>query len=121
MAGTYENVTWEDLRDFFPATNKKSGNVKWEELSVGKERVLEWSPPQLRERGIVIRVFTSIPVGASVCRGKGKDAIRVAAVDTHRDRGYIKSRHVKRITTWRKNLRKRVITCLEEACKRAGV
>ncbi len=67
---------------------------------------------------IVIRVYSSINPQVGVSREAGEDAIRVCAVNTLNDRGFIKSARVYRTKNWRDNLQKRVVDTIKAAQNR---
>lgn len=69
--------------------------------------------PQIR-----IRVATSVLTDSNTSRGRGRDAIRVYAFDAKNNRGYIGTKRVYRIGTWRKNLEKAVWDCFKKANER---
>ena len=66
---------------------------------------------------IEIRVCSGITFDGR-SRGRGKDAIRVFALDTKAGRGYIKTKRVYRIQTWKKNLVAAVSNCFNDAKER---
>jgi len=67
-----------------------------------KEFVFEYKLPLHPE--VVVKVFTSIHQDTSAARKKGADAIRVCAVNTVRNIGWIKSVRVFRVEGWKHNL-----------------
>jgi len=70
---------------------------------------------------IIIKVYSSISKQSNKRRPKGKDAIRVVAVDLKRDKGLVKSLKVLRIPTWRKNLKEAIITVFSDISKRKNI
>lgn len=66
---------------------------------------------------IVVRVCSGITM-TGYSRGCGKDAMRVFALDTKNNQGYIKTKRVYRIGTWKKNLTKAVWDCFNQARER---
>lgn len=66
---------------------------------------------------IVIRVASSI-TEMEIGRPRGKDAIMVYALDTKNNKGYIKTKRVYRIVTWKDNLQKTVMDCFRQAKER---
>jgi hypothetical protein len=68
---------------------------------------------------IVIKVFTSVSKKTDNRRRKGKDAIRICAVDIKADRGVVKSVKVLRVPTWRNNLKSAILGVFNTASKRA--
>jgi hypothetical protein len=63
---------------------------------------------------IVIKVASSITADG-LSRNCGEDAIRVFAVDENKKKGFISTKRVNRIGTWRKNLKASVMECFENA------
>jgi len=58
--------------------------------------------------GVVVRIYSSIAATKGQSRGKGKDAIRVLAIDTVTDRCVVNPHkkgksHIKRTNSWAKN------------------
>lgn len=64
---------------------------------------------------ILIKVFSGILAGQEQSRNCGKDAIRVAAVNTRTNSGWIKSARVYRVMGWRENLKTRVCQVIADA------
>lgn len=104
---TYTNVTLEDIERVLDASkgwNRVTNPISHEHI---------FSFPLSTSPHIEVRVCSGI-VGTG-SRGCGKDAIRVFAVDTRAETGYIKTKRVYRIGTWEKNLRAAVIDCFYQA------
>lgn len=100
---TYAEITNEEIRTFFH---------KWTLVpATGCTKELCYEHP-LRD-GVVIRCMTSVTATGS--RGKGKDAIRLFAVDTKRNKGYIATKRVYRTTNWQDNLKKCFVKVSGEA------
>jgi len=94
MSATYTAISEQEIRSFFH---------KWNETPRSRfVKELAFDFP-VRD-GVIIRCFTSVKDGTS--RKVGKDAIRVFAVDTKSDRGFIKAKRVNRTTNWQDNLKK---------------
>ena len=88
--GTYVEIQEEEMRNLF---------YKWKEnIDVSEELCFDHHV----KNGIVIRCMTSINYGSA--RAVGQDAIRIFAVDTVRDKGYIKTKRVYRTTNWKDNV-----------------
>ena len=68
---------------------------------------------------IVVRIYSTIPIGANSTRECGADAIRVHAVDTSTDKGYIRNRKCLRTKNWRDNILKAARSVYEQAVARA--
>jgi len=107
----YCNVTLEDMRRVLQA------DKGWSTIVNPYSREYIFSFPLSTSPHIQIRVASGITANGQ-SRACGKDAIRVFAVDTNKDQGYIKSKSVYRITTWRINLEKAVMNCFEQAKNR---
>jgi hypothetical protein len=103
----YTEITEEQMSDLL---KEDKGWMKAIQAGT-KEVVYQWDLKAVP--GVVIKVYSSIKNG--VGRGKGKDAIRVCAVNTVTNRGWIKATHVKRVEGWRTNLQKRVLTVIDES------
>lgn len=99
-----------DARAFF----LRQGDV-WEEGVQGRSEIVFEMP---LSDGIIVRVWTSIHTRSELNAGKGDDAIRVCAVDTRNNRGYISASRVLRVEGWRKNLAARIEYVKGEALKR---
>ena len=97
------------------------GRKGWTRIVQGYEYAYDYELPNFP--GVIIRVYSSIGVGGEIGRRKGRDAIRVIAVDFRKGtgnnaRGLVKSLHVKRVEGWRDNLKKRVVEVQKTAIKR---
>jgi len=91
---------------------------KWVETVDRGEVAFTWALPSFPH--IVLKVYTSIPHGETVTREVGADAIRVCAVDTKANRGWIKAARVHRVKGWRDNLKTRVQAVREASYERLG-
>jgi hypothetical protein len=111
MAATYTPISWSELREVLKAD-------KWSEVDGYRERVLDFP---IKDTGCVVRVYTSIAKHNDSSRGKGKDAIRVCAVNLKTQRGMVKSRRVHRTQNWRDNLKKRILETLNIAREMRGL
>ena len=89
----------------------------WEVITEPNSREYYFDFHLTRSPWIVIRVASSITENG-IGRGCGKDAIRVYAVDTKNKKGYIKTKRVYRIVTWKQNLQKAVLECFNNAKER---
>jgi len=88
--GTYVEIPEKEMRTLFH---------KWEENTETRGELCFDHPIK---NGIVIKCMTSVLDG--IARSKGQDAIRLFAVDTVREKGYIKTRRVYRTTNWKDNI-----------------
>jgi len=68
--------------------------------------------------GVVVRVFSSVSKNTDKARKKGTDSIRVCAVHTIKNKGWIRTITVNRTKEWRKNLIKAVWTIFKSARSR---
>lgn len=107
----YHNVSLDEIREVLTEDR-------------GWFQVIE---PNTKEFIFQFRLTTSPHIAIRVCsgitfngksRGRGKDAIRVFAIDTKTSKGYIKTKRVYRIQTWKQNLRTAVMNCFEAAKER---
>lgn len=107
MANFYP-VTIEEMRDFL---KKEKG---WTESQNGqKEAVFCY---QLKDNPhILIKVFSGIAVVSGQSRKCGSDAIRVCAVNTNTNAGWVKSNRVHRVEGWKNNLKERVLKVIKMA------
>ena len=105
------NVTIEEMQSVLRA--EKGWSIELEPGS--REYFFQF--PLTKTPHLVIKVATGITKNGN-SRGCGKDAIRVFAVDTKNSIGYIKTKRVYRIGTWRNNLEKAVMDCFSKAKER---
>lgn len=110
---TYQTVTISELQNVLKAEKG------WQCRTEPRSREYFFAFPLSTSPWIEIRVASSI-VENGLSRGCGKDAIRVFAVDTKANKGYISTKRVYRIGTWEKNLVKAVTNCFEAAKARRG-
>jgi len=89
----------------------------WELKAEDRSREYFFSFPLSNSPHIQIRVASGITANGQ-SRGCGKDAIRVFAVDTKANKGYIKTKRIYRLPTWKKNLIAAVTNCFEQAKSR---
>lgn len=91
----------------------------WEEadLPSAEEYVFDFTLNRFPQ--IIVRVYSSILRSSGLSRPVGGDAIRVCAVNTANDRGWVKTTRVHRVTGWRANLKSRVQEVLASAMSRA--
>jgi len=107
----YHNVTMDELREVL-----KEEKGWFRHIPEGsKEYAFDFKLSNARH--IVIRVCSGITM-TGYSRGRGKDAIRVFALDTKANKGYIKTKRVYRIQTWKTNLEKAVWNCFNQAKER---
>jgi hypothetical protein len=64
---------------------------------------------------IQIRVYSGISANSGASRKVGKDSIKVAAINTNQNIGWIKAARVHRVTGWEKNLKERVCKVIKMA------
>lgn len=108
MAAHYTNVTLAQMQ----AALKASKGWKAVKPEV-HEHVFGWKVPHWP--GVFVLVYTGIDKEGGKSRAKGKDAIRVCAVDVVNDRGVIKTKRVHRTQNWEANMQKRVLACVKHA------
>jgi len=109
MAAKYTSITLTEMTDLL--TPEKG----WHDATppTAKEHVLHWRVKRYADT-IVVKVYTSIATAHATGRGKGKDAIRVCAVNLDTDRGLVKAKRVHRVENWRTNLKSRILHVLAE-------
>jgi hypothetical protein len=105
---TYQMVTIEEMKEVLKAEKG------WVRTTEPRSCEYFFEFPLSNSPHIVIKVASSITANG-ISRGVGKDAIRVFAVDTQKQKGYISTKRVYRIGTWRDNLRKAVTAVYESA------
>lgn len=88
----------------------------WRKTESRKETVFVF--PLTTRPHIIIKVYSSISTNQTNCRDKGTDAIRVCAVDTQKNIGWVKARKVLRVEGWKNNLKNAVIDVFTKAQKR---
>jgi hypothetical protein len=98
----YAVVTLNEMKE--ELKSEKGWRLKTEPNS--REFIFEF--PLSTTPHIIVRVCSSI-VENELSRKCGKDAIRVFAYDIKNGKGWIKTRRVNRIGTWRKNLKAAVM------------
>jgi len=108
---TYCNVTLEDIQSVLRA------DKGWQIQTEPRSKEYFFAFPLSASPHIQIRVASGITMNG-FSRGCGKDAIRVFAVDTNANKGYIGTKRVYRIGTWEKNLKLAVMNCFEAAKNR---
>jgi hypothetical protein len=107
----YYNVSLEEMQSVL---TKEKG---WTISITPKSREYFFEFPLSNSPHIKIMVASGITLNGD-SRGRGKDAIRVYAVDTLNKQGYIRTKRVNRIQTWEKNLRNAVNDTFRQAIKR---
>ena len=108
---TFYNVSLNEIKSVLRS------DKGWELKTEDRSCEYFFSFPLSTSPHIQIRVASGITTDGQ-SRGCGKDAIRVFAVDTKANKGYIKTKRVYRIGTWRINLEKAVMNCFEQAKNR---
>lgn len=125
-AYTYEEISRGELEQFLDDLQiKKSSSIPLYMSTIGNEIVYAVNTPVPR---VWIYVYSSLRTGRSKVRDKGKDAIRTVLGWKERGREMVpltKTTHTKRITTWKKNLEKKVAILRSRAqrlpkCPRCG-
>jgi hypothetical protein len=103
-----ENITKTDFDAVLP---------KWK-IDEDNHREYVYTFPLSSRPHIVIKVFSSIDKRNNFRREVGKDAIRICAVNTQINRGWIGTTRVYRTLNWKDNLKKAVLVTFEKARKR---
>jgi len=88
----------------------------WQKIESTKETIFVF--PLSSRPHIIIKVYSSIGMNHKTCREKGADAIRVCAVNTQTNKGWISTRRVFRVEGWRNNLKNAVMDIYTQAQKR---
>jgi len=105
---TFYNVSLEEMKSVL--RSEKGWMIQTEPRS----REYFFAFPLSSSPHIQVRVASGITTNGQ-SRGCGKDAIRVFAVDTKMNKGYISTKRIYRLPTWEKNLRTAVMNCFEQA------
>jgi hypothetical protein len=108
---TYTPVTLNEMKEVLRA------DKGWRLITEPSSREYIFEFPLSNSPHIVVRIMTSI-IESGVSRDCGKDAIRVYAADIKNAKGYIKTRRVYRIGTWRENLKRVATEVFQAALKR---
>lgn len=103
----YKNISLQEMRDFLKIEKG------WNESVQGKEVVFSYNLKSFPF--IVIKVYSGIKMETGISRGCGQDAIRVCAVNTKTNQGWISTARVYRVEGWMENLHKRVLDCIDAA------
>ncbi len=107
----YQNITAAEMRDFLKVS--KGWKEVGFDLSGTKEIVFEY--PLKKYPFLVIKVCSGIKVGDEQSRDCGKDAIRVFAINTNTNKGWISTKRTYRTTGWKENLQTNILGCINEA------
>ncbi len=102
----YEEISIEQMREFLSASKG------WVEATLPKSKEYTFQFATKKHPDIIIRVWTSIHVATGKTRKVGRDAIRVCAVNTVTDVGYVKSTRVNRTPGWQDRVKSRVYDVL---------
>jgi len=110
----YEEIGIEEMREFL------APEKGWVEATLPevKEHVFQFATKKYPD--IIIRVWTSVHVDTGKTRKVGRDAIRVCAVDTVTDKGYVRSTRVNRTPGWKDRVKDRVYEVLCAVYDRKG-
>jgi len=104
MSASYYNVSLTEMKTLLLAEKG------WSLVANDQSREYIFSFPLSNSPNIQVRVCSGITANGH-SRGCGKDAIRVFAVNTATDKGYISTKRVYRLDTWEKNLKAAVTNC----------
>lgn len=111
----YYPVSIEEMRDFLRVEKG------WREVQSNfqniKETVFEY--PLRDYPQIVVKVYSGIKIANGQSRGCGKDAIRVCAVNTATNTGWISTSRVYRVEGWKANLKAKICEVINAAGDRA--
>jgi hypothetical protein len=104
MSASYYNVSLTEIKTVLQSEKG------WGLVANPQSNEYIFSFPLSNSPHIQLRVCSGITANGK-SRGCGKDAIRVFAVDTLKDKGYISTKRVYRLDTWEKNLKAAVTKC----------
>lgn len=109
----YVRITREEFEDFL------SEHYGWENLSVSGEyakfnRELVYQIKGIGNEDLQLRVYSSVDKRTDKARDKGSDAIRTIIWSLELDRPIGGRTRTHRIHTWRKNLKKKIDSLLDE-------
>lgn len=107
----YERVTLEEMEDFFDSLPYTFEKVQERGT---KEVVFETKDVLGDNSTITLRVYSTIDERTGVARKKGADAIRTVLWHTHAKTPVGGRTKTLRIPTWRKNLRGKINSIIEE-------
>jgi hypothetical protein len=112
---TFYNVSLEEMKSVLQAEKG------WQLQNEPRSREYFFAFPMSNSPHIQIRVASGITANGQ-SRGCGKDAIRVFAVDTKANKGYISTKRIYRLPTWSTNLRNAIMNCFEQVrARREGL
>ena len=107
----YEEIS---SREFFEFLQDLPYKFDWIEDVPTKEMVYESSAPFPDNSSIHLRVYSTIDKRSAKSRKKGADAIRTVIYDYHLKRPIGGRTKTLRIKTWRKNLREKIESIVED-------
>lgn len=107
----YAKPSREDFEEFLNSTG-----LEWNHFDEAhtKEHVYETPDAFPNWTGLVLRVYSTIDERTDQARGKGEDAIRTVIWDKNISMPVGGRKKTLRIQTWRKNLRKKIRSVVEE-------
>lgn len=110
---TYYNISLSEMQDLLKAekgwrTEQPNNNIK--------EIVFSYAIKSLPF--LVVKVCSGITLESGRSRDVGRDAIRVFAINTNTNRGWISVKRVYRVEGWRNNLQTTVTKVIMEAKNR---
>lgn len=111
MPATYNQPTKEEFDELLSVKG-------WQCQTMNRTGEYKYVFPLSSSPHIEIQVYSSVSSKDDAGRGCGKDAIRVCAVDTLANRGYIKSGRVNRTTNWKDNLKAKIELVFTQAQER---
>ena len=111
MASRFTPVTLDEMKDHLKASKG------WILKESPKSHEYYFAFPIRLNPDIEVHVQSTI-TRSGVSRGRGKDAIRVYAVDVKNERGYIRTRKVLRVQNWRDNLEDAIMDIFTQAWDR---
>jgi hypothetical protein len=110
MASTYYAITLTEMENFL---KPEKG---WKKEICGNEFVFLFVIPSRPE--LTIKVFSGIKSDSLFSRDCGKDALRVACINTTTNRGWIKSGRCNRVIGWQANLKAKILQVITDAKNR---
>jgi hypothetical protein len=107
----YERITYDEFRDFLD--DLRYGFYENDDVE-GGERVFESEGLMPFDDDVILRIYSTIPKHGQGARDRGDDAIRTVVWSREEERPIGGRTKTLRIQTWRKNLREKIESIMEE-------
>ncbi len=109
----YCNITSQEFRDFLKIEKG------WREsVSDGKTKELVFNFNLASHPEITVKVCSGIKIDSGQSRGCGDDAIRIYAVNTKMNCGWIRTIKCYRVFGWKENLKRAIFEVIRQSRKR---